>query len=133
MTPWKCPLCGSTEHLVVAVTVSAHLRQGVNMFDNFETEVGGDHEWDDDSPMWCEACGWSGAALDADTADRLTAHEMEDHRLNAAQLEEKYTQAGSTEHPQFTPWDWTQRVAQRGTVHGYWQWVEARIQGDNYA
>ena len=50
-----------------------------------------------------------------------------DFRLNAEQLDDKYNPEGEGEHPVFTRWDWTQIVAQRSTLLGYWQWVEYRL------
>ena len=66
MAIWKCPICRDTKHLRVIVKTEAKLHQGVNMFDNFETEVVGDHEWDGDSPMSCTSCGWAGKVWDAE-------------------------------------------------------------------
>lgn len=57
----------------------------------------------------------------------------EDWLLSAKQLEEKHSPDGEGEHPTFTRWDWIQRVAQRGTLLGYWEWVKARVEGDEYA
>jgi rubredoxin len=65
---WRCPNCGSTEHLEVAVTLWAKLEQTFEQAygNEFQTEVvEGDHEWDGTSAMTCEACGWRGVASDA--------------------------------------------------------------------
>jgi hypothetical protein len=60
---WQCPKCNG-HHLNVMVTTCAKLLQ---YEDNFETEVEGDHEWDDTSNMTCEDCGHCDAALHFDT------------------------------------------------------------------
>lgn len=58
---WVCPECNSPDRLHVTVVTSAHLLQ-TNDDDNFETEIEGDHEWDEGSTMWCFGCGHSGTA-----------------------------------------------------------------------
>jgi hypothetical protein len=57
---WKCPKCNST-CLNVSVVASAKLIQEED--GNFQTEIDGDHEWDDASLMWCDACGHSAETL----------------------------------------------------------------------
>ncbi len=47
----------------------------------------------------------------------------EDFQLSVEQLDDKYNPEGDGEHPVFTRWDWTQVVAQRSTLSGYWEWV----------
>lgn len=59
---WICPKCKSKDHLGVSVITSANLTQDDND-DNFETEIEGDHEWDNNSTMWCTGCGHSDIAL----------------------------------------------------------------------
>ena len=56
---WVCPGCGKNDRLQVSILTSANLTQDD---DNFETEVEGDHEWDNDSTMWCTACGHTGTS-----------------------------------------------------------------------
>jgi len=58
---WKCPECASSA-LSVVVTVSANLLQEPD--GNFQTDVAGDHEWDENSSMTCTDCGHSAAASD---------------------------------------------------------------------
>ena len=50
---WKCPKCGS-QRLMVSVRAEARLTHYADGY--FETEVEGDHEWDDESFMRCLAC-----------------------------------------------------------------------------
>ena len=50
--PYKCPKCSSTD-LSVTISTEAKLTQYEG---NFETEVIGDHEWDDCSNMSCGNC-----------------------------------------------------------------------------
>ena len=60
MDQYKCPKCGSAD-LKVAVQVWARLIQEPED-DNFQTEFdGGDMEFDDNSPIMCNACGEHGA------------------------------------------------------------------------
>ncbi len=56
---YRCFLCGDADKLSVNIITSAKLTQDED--DNFQTEVVGDHEWDDLSTMWCE-CGASAEA-----------------------------------------------------------------------
>lgn len=61
---WKCPTCGSTK-LEVEVTITARLFQ---RGDEFETDVdNSNHEWNHNSPMWCEDCLHSSCASDFET------------------------------------------------------------------
>lgn len=50
----RCPKCGNTEMLQVVVKVWAdviHTKEGL------ETDINdSDHEWDEQSPMRCQAC-----------------------------------------------------------------------------
>lgn len=55
---YRCPSCKSADSLSVSVVCSAKLTQKDG---NIETEVEGDHEWDNSSTMWC-ACGYSDMA-----------------------------------------------------------------------
>ena len=57
---WKCPACGGHEIMVIISTV-AILTQSQ---ENFETEVQGDHEWDEESRMDCRECDFIGKAGD---------------------------------------------------------------------
>lgn len=59
---WICPECNRWDGLTVTVVSSANLYQEQNG-DNFETEVQGDHEWDQGSTMSCDNCGHVGSAL----------------------------------------------------------------------
>ncbi len=61
MDQYKCPKCG-LDNLMVVVQVWARLIQEPED-DNIQTEYeGGDMEFDDASPMTCNACGESSAA-----------------------------------------------------------------------
>lgn len=61
MDQYRCPKCGS-DNLKVVVQVWAKLIQEPEE-DNIQTEFeGGDMEFDDASPMMCNACGESSAA-----------------------------------------------------------------------
>jgi hypothetical protein len=56
-----------------------------------------------------------------------------DQQLTADELRLKYfdpadRSGGEGEHPRFSKWDWLQVVAQRSTVLGYWEWVEAQVE-----
>jgi hypothetical protein len=54
---WACLKCKSTD-LTVVVSTTVRLIQESD--DEFQTvEDGGDHEWDEESPMVCGACGFS--------------------------------------------------------------------------
>ncbi len=53
---WICPDCGKNDHLMVTIVTTANLTQDADG-DNFETEVMGDHEWDENSSMACGSCG----------------------------------------------------------------------------
>ncbi len=60
-------------------------------------------------------------------ADRLLAPE---------ELRQKYynpddRSGGEGEHPMYTKWDWTQKVAQGSTLLGYWEWVEEKLEEEN--
>lgn len=57
-TEYACPDCESTGSLHVVVCTNARLRQSSD--GNIETEVEGDHEWDDESRMNCTHCGRAG-------------------------------------------------------------------------
>ena len=57
---YACPNCGSI-HLQVSVTARAALTQDEED-GNLQTWVFGDHEWDNDSPMECSDCQYSGSA-----------------------------------------------------------------------
>ena len=73
---WICPTCGS-DNLSVTVTVRARLIQHP---DNFETDIdGGDHEWDRDSLMCCNACNH---------ADKASAFSSEDAHPIAREMKE---------------------------------------------
>lgn len=58
----------------------------------------------------------------------------QDYRLRADHLEAKYDNADNTgEHPVYTTWEWTQIVAQRSTRLGYWDWVEAQLETEEFS
>lgn len=61
MAKYRCPDCGDADNLLVNVITSARLIQS-HECENFETEVVGDHEWDNQSTMWCASCGTSETA-----------------------------------------------------------------------
>ena len=52
----------------------------------------------------------------------------EDSQLAPWQLDDKYNPDGDGEHPFFSVWDWTQAVAQRSTLSGYWTWLQYKIE-----
>lgn len=52
---WQCPKCKCQE-VSVEVKTMAILTQDHN---NFETEIYGDHEWDENSIMCCSKCSYS--------------------------------------------------------------------------
>jgi DNA-directed RNA polymerase subunit RPC12/RpoP len=59
---YACRNCGS-KNLRVAVLVMAKFWQNPKNPENFSTDVNdSDHEWDDDSRMDCEDCGYSSEA-----------------------------------------------------------------------
>lgn len=62
MAKYRCPNpeCRSADDLGVTVITSANLIQDAD--GNLSTEVNGDHEWDDQSTMWCTNCGTSETA-----------------------------------------------------------------------
>jgi hypothetical protein len=59
----------------------------------------------------------------------------DDRLLTADELRQKYTTPSNDErdgeHPRYSAWDWRQAVAQRITIRGYWDWVEAQIDEEN--
>lgn len=57
---WKCPECSGTL-LKVSVETDAELIQTEHS-DNFETMVEGNHEWDENSRMWCLNCKFDSVA-----------------------------------------------------------------------
>lgn len=68
-TSFACPQCGCADHLVIYATTSVLLLQGHH--GEFETvAVDGAHEWDDESPMLCKTCGYSGEVLNFDKEER---------------------------------------------------------------
>lgn len=69
MATYRCPKCGNDDRLHVTIKAGAWLIQDDD--GNIQTDVFGDHDWDDDSPMFCSACGWSGTVKNAiiDTED----------------------------------------------------------------
>ena len=70
---YACPNCGS-KHLQVSVTARAALTQDEED-GNLQTEVFGDHEWDNASPMECSICQYSGSASDFIAPHRLRLYE----------------------------------------------------------
>lgn len=54
-----CPECGDDSEIEVAALVWVKL-----VHDG--TEADGDHEWDDDSPCRCNACGFTGKVINFD-------------------------------------------------------------------
>lgn len=48
----------------------------------------------------------------------------------AESLQSKYGTWG--EHPQFSEHDWREEVANRDTRRGYWDWVQAQIESDEF-
>ena len=60
MSDYKCPKCNATSegtnfNIVATATFEVS---------DMGTEDYGDVEWNDDSPMWCRACGHSGIVAD---------------------------------------------------------------------
>ena len=70
---YACPNCGSI-HLQVSVTARAALTQDEED-GNLQTWVFGDHEWDNDSPMECSDCQYSGSARHFIVPHRLRLYE----------------------------------------------------------
>ena len=70
---YACPNCGSI-HLQVSVTARAALTQDEED-GNLQTCVFGDHEWDNDSPMECSDCQYSGSARHFIVPHRLRLYE----------------------------------------------------------
>lgn len=59
MGEWRCPSCNSKNVCVIG-RVGLRLKQDA---DNFETEpIDSNHDWDEDSHMWCNDCGAGGRA-----------------------------------------------------------------------
>lgn len=60
---FRCPKCGNNNDLCVNAIVTVQL----SFFEDGEIEgsepVDGNHEWDDDSPMFC-GCGFKGQVRD---------------------------------------------------------------------
>lgn len=60
---YACPNCGSVIDLQIAVRCMAKLHQDPAE-DNFETEVIGDHEFERNDFMRCNACEYDGEVRD---------------------------------------------------------------------
>jgi len=67
---FACPRCQRTAHLYVIVTAEARLWEDKDS--NLQTEVEGDHDWDDHAPMRCGCCEFSGEAQQFKTAKEAT-------------------------------------------------------------
>lgn len=52
---------------------------------------------------------------------------QDDLDLTAEQLDDKYNSDGDGEHPLITREDWRTEVAAHGTINGYWEWLEYRM------
>lgn len=66
MNGWRCPKCGSV-HVRVRVHTWADLIQTMDRDDGvdeneFSTDIREDHDWNGDSPMDCNACGYEAKA-----------------------------------------------------------------------
>lgn len=57
----QCPGCGSDERLVVVATVCVDL-----LPEGVEQNRYSSYEWDDDSPISCDNCGWEGTVEEAE-------------------------------------------------------------------
>ncbi len=60
-----CPQCGEDHRLDVTATVSVRLTSDGSASDEAQDSS---HEWDENSPIVCVACGWSGIVADARAA-----------------------------------------------------------------
>jgi hypothetical protein len=64
-TMFRCPNCGEKDRLLIIALVTVRLIQSDD--DEFGTEtVDCDHEFDDNSPMSCQACGHQGRVMEFD-------------------------------------------------------------------
>jgi hypothetical protein len=61
---WKCPGCGQTEFFEVIALVTVRVLQSPDGDLEVDEVVGGDYEWDDDSPVQCPQCGRWGKVRD---------------------------------------------------------------------
>ncbi|SER70914.1 hypothetical protein SAMN04244573_04144 [Azotobacter beijerinckii] len=59
-------------------------------------------------------------------AELITPY-LNDAGLSAEQLEDKYRQAGKSEHPLFNKTTWAFSIGEDDTVLEYWAWVAFRI------
>ncbi len=59
-------------------------------------------------------------------AELITPY-LNDARLSAEQLEDKYRQGGKNEHPLFNKTIWAFSIGEDDTVLEYWAWVAFRI------
>jgi len=59
-------------------------------------------------------------------AELMTPY-LNDAGLSAEQLEDKYRQAGKSEHPLFNKTTWAFSIGEDDTVLEYWAWVAFRI------
>lgn len=61
----SCPTCKTDDRLDIQVHVLARLTA-----DGTDTDAASDgsHEWDSESRITCEACGWAGIVREAETA-----------------------------------------------------------------
>jgi DNA-directed RNA polymerase subunit RPC12/RpoP len=62
-----CPDCGADDRLIVTFQSEALLTPNGTDDD----EGSGDHEWDDQSPIRCDECGWGGKVEDTEVKDGL--------------------------------------------------------------
>ena len=59
-----CPNCGDSDHIEIEAKVWVRLTSDGTDAD--EAKSGYGHEWDDDSPAICQACGHQGTVLSFD-------------------------------------------------------------------
>lgn len=65
----NCPKCGCTGQIVITALADVRLVQ--HDVDEFETEpVDNNHEWHDESPARCTACGFKGVVMNFDPEGR---------------------------------------------------------------
>lgn len=65
-----CPKCGASDKLDVSARIWVRL---VNDGTDQDLAHNLDHEWDDDSPCYCGACGWTGTVRNAANPDGAQA------------------------------------------------------------
>jgi hypothetical protein len=89
---YKCPKCGSKDHLDVYIETYARLIQPDDAPEDFSTDldeaVFRDHEWDGDSGVVCRNgdCDWGGCMYEAAEEEMSEEGEKQDNEEAEAEV-----------------------------------------------